>query len=400
VGMVKEAWLREMERGHSGGEGYICAKCVNDDWLKDWIADAAERKRCDFCGRRSKKDIAASFDEFVGIVTAGIHFEWNDPDNEGIMYVSAEGGYQATISDTSEVLWELEVSENDAVNEALVESIHDNGWVSHSYYVGSPSQILSWGWDHFKDVVKHESRYFFLSPDKDDFHFSAEIKPHAMLDALADVILNRQEDYEIIKTISTDTDLIRLRVDKGTRHKTAGAIGTPPAKFAIQSNRMSPAGVPMFYGAYDYKTALAETLDPEVHQGVTISAGTFLPVKELRVLDLAKLPEIPSIYDEERSYLIHPLQFLHSFAYDISKPISRDGREHIEYVPTQIVTEYFRRVFKVGNQRIDGISYRSSKAKGKVAFVLFCENEQCIDGAPTGRGDPMLRLTKARHRKL
>ncbi len=61
MGIVKEAWLRDMERGHSGGEGHICSRCVEDEWLKQWIYDAAEKKRCSFCGRRSKKDIAASF---------------------------------------------------------------------------------------------------------------------------------------------------------------------------------------------------------------------------------------------------------------------------------------------------------------------------------------------------
>lgn len=398
MGIVKEMWLGEMERGYSSRDGHICARCVNDEWLQQWIADAAERKRCTFCDRRSKTNIAASFDEFTRHVMSGIHFEWNDPDNEGIAYESAEGGYQASISDNSDVLWDLGVSEHGAVNDALISSIHDNGWVPRSFYAGSPSDILRYGWNHFKEVIKHESRYFFLSPDDDGYDFGAEIKPHAMLDAIANIILNLA-DCKLIKTVSTDTDIIRLRLDKLTRHKDAAAIGTPPSQFATQSNRMSPAGVPMFYGAYDYKTAIAETFDPEVHEGMIISAGTFRPMRELRVLDLANLPGIPSIYDEENNYLIHPLRFLDSFAQDISRPIERDGREHIEYVPTQIVTEYFRRVFKIDGQRIDGISYPSSKAKGKVAFVLFCENQQCIDKEAKGYSNSMLRLMNVRHRK-
>lgn len=399
MGIVKEAWLREMERGHSGGEGHICSKCVEDEWLKQWICDTAEKKRCSFCGRRSKKDIAAHFEDFVEVVMNGIKFHWNDPDNEGIMYVSAEGGYQASISDTSEVLWDLGVSENDAVVDALNRSIHDNGWVSRSYYTGSQEEILIDGWARFKDVIKHQSRYFFLSPNENDYAFGPEIAPHAMLDAIAGVILGDLADYELVRSISTDSELVRVRLDQ-KRHHLASEIGTPPARFANQSNRMSPAGVPMFYGAFDRKTALAETFDPEVHTGQIASIGRFRPVRDLLVLDLDKLPEVPSIYDEEGSYLIHPLSFLHSLAYDISKPIARDGREHIEYVPTQIVTEYFRRVFKVGGRHIDGLSYRSSKAKGKAAFVLFCENEQCTEGEPTPNGNAMLKLLKVSHKKL
>jgi hypothetical protein len=47
----------------------------------------------------------------------------------------------------------------------------------------------------------------------------------------------------------------------------------------------------------------------------------------------------PSLFDEQRRHLRAGLSFLHDFAADLAKPIEKDGREHIEYVPTQIVTE-------------------------------------------------------------
>ena len=74
-----------------------------------------------------------------------------------------------------------------------------------------------------------------------------------------------------------------------------------------------------------------------------------------------------------------------------------DGREHIEYVPTQIVTEYFRRIFRVEGRRLDGIIYESSRVVGRNAFVLFCENSQCIDGEPTGEESEMLKLVAVTH---
>jgi hypothetical protein len=136
----------------------------------------------------------------------------------------------------------------------------------------------------------------------------------------------------------------------------------------------------MFYGAFDLQTARAETVDPAHHAGQKMSIGTFRPVRPLRVLDLADLPDIPSAFEEDGHHRIHPLRFLHEFAYDIVQPIDRDGREHIEYVPTQIVTEYFRRVFRdAQGDAIDGIIYDSSRPGGDRAFVLFCENEQCSD---------------------
>lgn len=38
--------------------------------------------------------------------------------------------------------------------------------------------------------------------------------------------------------------------------------------------------------------------------------------------------------------------FLDRFAHEVSKPVAPDALEHIEYVPTQIVTEYFRHAFE------------------------------------------------------
>lgn len=58
--------------------------------------------------------------------------------------------------------------------------------------------------------------------------------------------------------------------------------------------------------------------------------------------------------------------------------IARDGRDHIEDVLTQIVTEYFRRVFRDVDRTIGGISYSSAREGGS-ALVLFCENEQCFE---------------------
>jgi hypothetical protein len=43
------------------------------------------------------------------------------------------------------------------------------------------------------------------------------------------------------------------------------------------------------------------------------------------------------------------LSFLHGFARDLSAQIERDNRIHIEYVPTQVVSEYLRRVFRDAN---------------------------------------------------
>lgn len=342
MGIVK-AWMMEQdERGYREAEGDICAKCVTDEYLAQWIVDYATATACSFCGRKSKQAIAADFDEFVGVVLCGIEFDWNHPDSEGIAYVTAEGGYLADITDSSDVFHRYDISDNEKVIRALISSIDTKGWVERDYYAGGKSERMASAWEWFKHVTKHQTRYLFLKSDEKDYEL---VPPSQMLDAIASIINTELAEYDFIKTVTPDIDLIRIRIAPQA-HDSAAQIGTPPTECATQSNRMSPAGVPMFYGAFDIETAQAETLNPPQDAGQIMSIGTFRALRSLRLLDLASLPAMPSVYDTDRHYLIHPMRFLGDFAEDIAKPIARDGREHIEYVPTQIVTEYLRRVFR------------------------------------------------------
>jgi len=104
---------------------------------------------------------------------------------------------------------------------------------------------------------------------------------------------------------------------------------------------MSPAGIVMMYVSEDAGTALAETVDQEG----TYVVGEFVTERGALILDLAELPETPSIfYEVPDSMEYDPRQnliFLHHIAREISRPIARDDRVHVEYVPTQVVTEFF-----------------------------------------------------------
>lgn len=143
---------------------------------------------------------------------------------------------------------------------------------------------------------------------------------------------------------------------------------------------MSPAGIPMFYGAADEYGAIAETVVGRLPKGEILNVGVFETVDSMHVLDLTNVPGIPSLFSPSR-HLRPILRFLRSFVNDLSKPIKKDDRVHTEYVPTQIVTEYFRHSFHSDNgPLIQGIFYPSSRAKGYVACVLFFTREEC--GAP------------------
>lgn len=64
--------------------------------------------------------------------------------------------------------------------------------------------------------------------------------------------------------------------------------------------------------------------------------------------------------------------FLEAFVSAISVPVKGDGSEHIDYVPTQVVSEYFAKAFQLEDEtRLDGMLYPSSVAPGGKNLVLF-----------------------------
>jgi hypothetical protein len=72
------------------------------------------------------------------------------------------------------------------------------------------------------------------------------------------------------------------------------------------------------------------------------------------------------------------LNFLHAISREISRPIAGDNHIHVEYVPTQVVTEYVRTVFRIDGRKADGIRYASSRRNVSAAVVLFADQSNLI----------------------
>ena len=54
----------------------------------------------------------------------------------------------------------------------------------------------------------------------------------------------------------------------------------------------------------------------------------------------------------------------------------------MEYVPTQIVSEYFRTLFGGEQTPVRGMLFRSSRHEGGTNCVLFVTADECIDESP------------------
>jgi hypothetical protein len=136
---------------------------------------------------------------------------------------------------------------------------------------------------------------------------------------------------------------------------------------------MNPAGIPIFYGALDPDTPLHEALQSNGR----VTMGVFSPLRPLLVLDLAgerRLLHVGIFHNATRAKR-GLANFMAAFIDDIARVSARDGREHIDYVPAQIVTEYFRRVFRIDDRALDGIIYPSTRNEAGRNIALFVDRD-------------------------
>jgi hypothetical protein len=366
-------------------EKYVCTKCFSDYAIKEFIEENAFSNKCSYCPNESDEPIAAPLEKVIDFIREGIETEWDNPVN-CVGWESAEGGWMgARVIDSYDLIME-EIEELQDTNEKVLEDIIyslDQEWCQRDPYGLPREEALFLSWTKFAEQVKHHTRYIFskLEEEEESLHDLDIIPVSKMLDRLSDE-LSKLEEENLLSTIKAGLKIFRTRIHDKSKHlANAKEMGTVPVEHAKYSNRMSPAGIPMFYGTLDPETAFEETVDDsDIGVGQTASIGTFQVVKQMEVLDLTKPHEFPSIFDTNRGYFRSSLIFLRNFAEEISKPIKKDGAEHIEYVPTQMFTEYIRHIYKdESGNRIDGILYPSSKHKGGVCCVLFIQNEHCCD---------------------
>jgi len=379
---------------------FVCPNCFEDMDLQSFVEDEAVSDKCDFCGARSGQPIAAPLETVAEHIAEYLEFEYTDPANSGLPYESAEGGYQETVWTTEELLRdeiELELPrDNDGrLFETLAAAIDDlpdgvGFWAERDPF-GLPEQDqLRISWESFTQFVMHQRRFFFRKADlpQEAYEDPDLLAPDELLKRIAE----RAIDVGLIERLPAGTRIYRARRQGlGVAHATAEALGPPPPESATQ-NRMSPAGIPMFHGAEDPDTAVVEIYrDPGDY-----AVGEFVTTRDAWILDLHSVPAVPSFFSKTHGWERHALIFLRTFAKEVSKPIARDDSVHIGYVPTQVLTEYFKTQVTYDGSRIEGVSFMSSRT-GRRNYTLFLPKGQADPhlGGEAVRTEPLLRLELA-----
>jgi HEPN/RES N-terminal domain 1/RES domain len=355
-------------------DGAVCLEHVNDTALADKVRGLATERTCLVCDRTADETelpFAVSFKSLLGEIAAALHRHSADADDEGVPWDSEEGCYMgANTYQSDEILNDIcgHAFTDDTCNQlaemVIDEFACDNIWTDARD--ANSLDALDWAWEDFAGTVQSRSRFIIVADPETADRSRVPRGPAAFLAGLAGYV---DGQLGLIDDLEPGAVFYRGRL---MNHPTAltrkcSALQPPPAEMAT-ANRMSPAGIPMFYASADPQTAIAE-LGGHGPQPYAL-VGTFRSTTSVRILDLTCTPAFPSLFDETRHAELGLASFLKSFVRSITQPVIPDGRQHVEYTPTQVLTEYLR---WMPENPIDGIALPSAQTNRKT-YVLFYDS--------------------------
>lgn len=374
MGYAKNHGMEIDERGYGDSDIVICSDCINNTFLKDYCVKNRIQATCSYCDCSS--EICIQLEDLMVPIMEGInHFyesaeQYYCHDKEMDDYVCSVIDKDDLINYT--VAEDLEFSEdilNDIANLIIIED-----WCEIDPFMDSESSTMQSLWNSFVQMITKESRYVFFKRSTQPSHEYYNMEPFEILEYIGDMVnkLNLFFDIPVNFPIYRARMHSRSQIKKMSNEK---ELGSPPWSVA-QVNRMSAEGISIFYGASNITTALHEVYS-SAYEMATV--GEFFPSRALHCIDLdaiEKLP-FPNIFDIDMRDFREAILFLCALQADLSRNIA--SMKAVEYVPAQIISEYFRYVFKDSSEKkIDGIIYNSAQNpnKGK-CYALFFDNEKC-----------------------
>ena len=381
MGRAKEMMI-EMEQDPFFGVStkLVSAHLFENKLIRDFVLKKGVDGVCSYCGDMTKVlPLKAIVQEIDGIILQ----YFGEPDNEGVGWDSGfeddapgfhseGGGYivpnnKPYYDDMHELLlWTgFEVKDDDLehdISNAL--SYHFSLIEKDPYGLnGAEERILDWRY-----ITSTAMRMAVAGYSLNDM-VNAEA---ARLDYL------KQDIYVAEYPLQVKKDLTLFRaVNYGEALNSVvySRLTSPPVEYT-KDLRMSTKGDSVFYGSENKETTKREALSEEGEQYTYI--GKFRTKHPVRLLDLTGIPGRLTMYDQEQFLL---LLFLRYFCNAISEYVP--DHETIKYVPTQLLTFYFRHHLRHyehdgSSHPIDGIQYTSSK-DGSVNTVLFFDNNSSAE---------------------
>ena len=344
----------------------VCHDCIGDSFLADEVKEKGSRGMCGYCDKRRKALTLEKLAERIhGVLQE--HFRlslnetpWRRSGYPVVDLIANMAGLDEEIADDVRALLS-EPHEYEAMTDGA-----ENPYDSDAHYEElSPDE---WDfldtWEAFRSEIRSRARFFSTSAET------------ALRDIFRDLsTLKTFDEQPVIRKITPEDEdrfLWRARTAQSTRElKTIlGAptreIGPPTSRLA-KGGRMNAPGIPVFYGALDEDTCVAEVRAPV---GSHVVVAKFEVLRPLRLLDFDSLTKIyveRSYFDPTYTSHVGHASFLRRLVREMSRPVM-PGDEAFEYLVTQAVAEYL--AHKV-EPRLDGIIFHSSQTDGAGRNVVL-----------------------------
>jgi hypothetical protein len=337
----------------------ICLQCIGDDALRSRLSDQSRKAACAYCHARRK---GVPLEELAEIVDEPLRAYLQR--GGSVPRFSADSDSPYFEQEGEELSWVLqeELAIDVEPAEHLADILIENDpadprdgdepfFASDQHYERAylhPWEYLE-TWERFANRIKHERRFFDSAAQAELAQILGDLGSSKAADLPITVIGPDKPLQQVFRArrVETQEEAKKILLEPALR------LGPPPTSSA-RAGRMNPAGIAVFYGALSELTAIAEVRPPV---GGLAVAGSFKPLKPLRLLDLTRMGEgfTGSIFNPEYEDRATRLSFLQGFHSKISRPI-QPHEESLEYIPTQAVAEYVANVLQ-----IDGIMYASSQ---------------------------------------
>ncbi|QFR49789.1 RES family NAD+ phosphorylase [Sulfurimonas lithotrophica] len=213
-------------------------------------------------------------------------------------------------------------------------------------------------WEKFCENVKHKARFF-------DHSGYSRISELSKLNKTFET-LSIETNKTLYRARKITSEIVLQLIEKNA----AKELGKAPFHLA-GLNRFSPNGIPYVYLSEEKETAMLEI---RLQEGEECAIGEFqtstLNLVDLRNENLEQIRQNP-FSEKHTPELICSYNYIQGFVFNISKPI-KDSDKHLDYIPTQIVSEY---IWSLG---YDGFIFDSSLCDGD-NYVLFDEKYTYYD---------------------
>lgn len=353
---------------------YVCHGCIGNRVLVDIVRAEGTRVACSYCDGVSE---AMPLDDFAHRIHEVLqeHFVLSPSQPTGLEYAFAKEGHWAppgypvadVIADIVGICEKITTNVRELLSEFYgyhaVKGGEEDPYSSDAYYEERGAEDSAW--KMFCEHIRYHGRFFNSYAEDELKNIFGDLRTHKTF-----------RSKPVIRELSPGGDnspIWRARTALSSKElkailkAPAREIGPPPPRLT-KGGRMNASGIPVFYGAMEKETCVAELRAPV---GSQVVLAKFELLRPVRLLDLGALTEIWNIeanhFDPDYGKHEGRAASLRSLASEICRPVMPQD-EAFEYLPSQAVAEYLSNKL---DTRLDGIIFPSSQTDGAGRNVVL-----------------------------